>query len=119
MRTLVLLFFVFSYSLSFGQKIIYKKYESDDLKDIRDVKIYLPKSYEKDSLSNYPLAIVLEEEKLFDLYVGMSNYFASQDQAPEQIVVGINVESTKGKENPRTVVGQTVWLLPPLPLPHR
>lgn len=98
MRTLILLFFVFSYTFSFGQKIIYKKYESDDLRDIRDVKIYLPKSYEKDSLSNFPLAIVLEEEKLFDLYVGMSNYFASQDQAPEQIVVGINVESTRAKD---------------------
>lgn len=98
MRTLILLFFVFSYTFSFGQKLIYKKYESDDLRDIRDVKIYLPKSYEKDSLSNFPLAIVLEEEKLFDLYVGMSNYFASQDQAPEQIVVGINIESTRTKD---------------------
>lgn len=98
MRLLALLFFVFSYSFSFGQKIIHKKYESEDLKDIRNVKIYLPKSYGKDSLTNYPLAIVLEEEKLFDLYVGMSSFFASQDQAPEQIVVGINIESTREKD---------------------
>ncbi len=98
MRTLVLLLFVFSYTFSFGQKTIYKKYESDDLKDIRDVKIYLPKGYDSDSLSNYPLAIVLEEEKLFDLYVGMSSYFASQDQAPKQIVVGVNIESSRTKD---------------------
>ena len=98
MRTLLLLFLVFSFSSSFGQKIIYKKYESDDLRDIRDVKIYLPKSYDKDSIMNYPLAIVLEEERLFDLYVGVSNFYASMDQAPEQIVVGVNVESTRTKD---------------------
>lgn len=98
MRTLILLLLVFSFSLSFGQKTIYKKYESDELKDIRDVTIHLPKSYEKDSISNFPLAIVLDGQKLFDLYVGVSNYYASQDNAPEQIVVGVNMESTRSKD---------------------
>ncbi|MFD2565847.1 alpha/beta hydrolase [Pseudotenacibaculum haliotis] len=98
MRTLILLLLVFSFSLSFGQKTIYKKYESDELKDIRDVTIHLPKGYEKDSISNFPLAIVLDGQKLFDLYVGVSNYYASQDNAPEQIVVGVNMESTRSKD---------------------
>lgn len=98
MRTLILLLLVFSFSLSFGQKTIYKKYESDELKDIRDVTIHLPKGYEKDSISNFPLAIVLDGQKLFDLYVGVSNYYASQDNAPEQIVVGVNMESTRDKD---------------------
>lgn len=98
MRTLVLLFLVFSYAFSFGQKTIFKKYESDDLRDIRDIKIYLPKNYEQDSIARYPLTIVLEEEKLFDLYVGYSNFFAAQDQAPLQIVVGINLEESYEKD---------------------
>lgn len=98
MRTLVLLFLVFSYAFSFGQKTIFKKYESDDLRDIRNVKIYLPKNYEQDSLARYPLTIVLEEEKLFDLYVGYANFFAAQDQAPQQIIVGINLEATYEKD---------------------
>lgn len=98
MRNLILFFFVFSYAVSFGQRTIFKKYESDDLRDVRDVKIYLPKGYDKDSISSYPLAIVLEEEKLFDLYVGYANFFATQDQAPEQIVVGINLEATFEKD---------------------
>jgi hypothetical protein len=85
----------FSFCLSFGQKVISKKYESNDIKDIRDVKIYLPKGYNKDTVSNFPLTIVLEEEKLFDLYVGVSNFYAAQDQAPEQIIVGVNLEATR------------------------
>ena len=98
MRILTLLLLVFSFSFSFGQKTIFKKYESDELKDIRDVSIYLPKSYEKDSISNFPLAIVLDGHKLFDLYVGVSNYYSNQDNAPEQIVVGIDMESTRNKD---------------------
>jgi hypothetical protein len=98
MRQLILLVFLFSFAFSFGQKIVFKKYESDDLKDIRDVQIYLPKSYEKDSISNFPLAIVLDGQKLFDLYVGMSEFYATQDDAPEQIVVGVNMEATREKD---------------------
>jgi len=98
MRTLVILLFLISFSSTFGQKTIYKKYESEELKDIRDVSIYLPKSYNKDSISNFPLAIVLDGHKLFDLYVGTSNYYASQDNAPEQIVVGVNMEDTRNKD---------------------
>jgi predicted alpha/beta superfamily hydrolase len=98
MRKLFILFLVFSFSFAFGQKIISKKYESTDLRDIRDVKIYLPKNYEKDTVSNFPLTIVLEEEKLFDLYVGVSSFYAAQDHAPEQIIVGVNVESSRSKD---------------------
>lgn len=98
MRTLILLFLAFSFSFSFGQKTIYKKYESDELKDIRDVSIYLPKSYEKDSISNFPLAIVLDGHKLFDLYVGTSQFYATMDNAPEQIVVGVKMEDSRIKD---------------------
>lgn len=98
MRNLFILIFFFCFSFSFGQKVVSKKYESTDLRDIRDVKIYLPKSYDKDTVSNFPLTIVLEEEKLFDLYVGVSNFYATLDHAPEQIVVGVNLETTRGKD---------------------
>ncbi len=98
MRTVILLLLAFSFSSAFGQKTIYKKYESDELNRIRDISIYLPKSYEKDSISNFPLAIVLDGHKLFDLYVGTSNYYAAQDNAPEQIVVGIDMEDTRNKD---------------------
>jgi len=98
MRIAVLLLILFSFSSTFGQKTIYKKYDSEVLNDFRDISIYLPKSYGKDSISNFPLAIVLDGQKLFDLYVGTSNYYSSQDSAPEQIVVGIDMKDTRRKD---------------------
>ena len=98
MRTLVSLLILFSFLSTSGQKTIYKKYDSEALNDTRDISIYLPKSYDKDSISNFPLAIVLDGHKLSDLYVGTSNYYSNQDNAPEQIVVGINMKDTRTKD---------------------
>lgn len=98
MRTLTSLLIFFSISLTFGQKTISKKYNSEVLNDKRNLTIYLPKSYDKDSISNFPLAIVLDGHKLFDLYVGASNYYAELDQAPEQIIVGIDMKDSRNKD---------------------
>ena len=98
MRTLTSLLIFFSISLTFGQKTISKKYNSEVLNDTRNLTIYLPKSYDKDSISNFPLAIVLDSHKLFDLYVGASNYYAELDQAPEQIIVGIDMKESRNKD---------------------
>ena len=98
MRTLVSLLLLFSISLTFSQETIYKEYSSEILNDTRDLAIYLPKGYNKDSISNFPLAIVLDGHKLFDLYVGASNYYAQLDHAPEQIVVGIDMKDSRNKD---------------------
>ena len=98
MRTLTSLLIFFSISLTFGQKTIFKKYNSEVLNDTRNLSIYLPKNYDKDSISNFPLAIVLDGHKLFDLYVGASNYYAELDQAPEQIIVGIDMKDSRNKD---------------------
>lgn len=96
-KLLPLLFFIFCFS-GFSQKIINKNIESDNLETTRSIKIYLPQGYEKDSIKNYPLAIVLDEEYMFDVYVGNSVLFAKKDKAPKQIVVGVSMEKTKGKD---------------------
>ena len=98
MRILALLIFLFSSCFVFSQETIFKKYNSEILNEVRDVSIYLPKSYNKDSISNFPLAIVLDGHKLFDVYVGVSNYYSYQDNAPEQIVVGIDMKNTRIKD---------------------
>ena len=46
----------------------------------------------------FPLAIVLDGHKLFDVYVGASNYYAELDHAPEQIVVGIDMKDSRNKD---------------------
>ena len=50
MRTLVSLLLLFSISLTFSQETIYKEYSSEILNDTRDLSIYLPKGYNKDSI---------------------------------------------------------------------
>ncbi|CAM1374514.1 alpha/beta hydrolase [Tenacibaculum xiamenense] len=90
---------VFCLSVSaFSQKIITKSIDSKELKKQRNIKVYLPKNYDKDLTANYPVAIVLGDEYLFDLYVGSAKLFANADKAPRQIVVGIDMKSTYAKD---------------------
>ncbi len=84
-----LLFSVFAFSQNV-QTEIFKSIElSGELNNERTIKIYIPESYKQDSTRVYPLALVLDAEYLFDIYVANSKLFALKDKAPEQIVVGI------------------------------
>ncbi|TVZ55366.1 hypothetical protein OD91_0612 [Lutibacter sp. Hel_I_33_5] len=115
-KSLIILCILFGV-LAHSQKTIEKRYESDELQNFRNVKIYLPKGYEKDSIANFPLAIVLDGEKLMDLYIGNANFFAATDSAPEQIVVGIDMQNTKYrdagyiKENSKLTIESKKFLL--------
>lgn len=91
----VIIIFLLSCSSVFGQQVLEKSITSDFLETTRDIRIYLPKSYAVDSTKNYPLAIVFDAEFLFDAYVGNAVLFAAKDKAPEQIVVGIQMENTR------------------------
>jgi hypothetical protein len=96
-KSFSLIFMLFCLS-GFSQKRIEKKLESKILDSTRNLKIYLPQGYEKDSLKNYPLTVVFDAEYLFDTYVGNSVLFAAKDKAPKQIVVGISMEKTRRKD---------------------
>ena len=93
--TLICILFFFS---GFSQKLIEKNLVSDILGTTRNLKIYLPKGYEKEDAKNYPLAVVFDAEYLFDAYVGNSVLFAAKDKAPKQIVVGISMGKTRKKD---------------------
>ncbi|PIE48735.1 MAG: hypothetical protein CSA39_06195 [Flavobacteriales bacterium] len=79
--------------VSYAQNTHIESFKSNELSgeinDNRIIKIYVPESYKQDSTRVYPLAIVLDAEYLFDIYVANSKLFAAKDKAPEQIVVGI------------------------------
>ena len=83
---------------SYSQEIIYKKFDSKELGSSRDIKIFLPNGYKTDSVSNYPLAIVIDSDYLFDTYVANAKLFAMTDKAPKQIVVGISIDKTRKKD---------------------
>ena len=86
--------FIFSIS-AFGQRLITKKYESEELQDIRILRVHLPSGYDNDTIANYPLTIILDSEYMFDLYVGNSKLYSHTDKAPKQIVVGIEMANTR------------------------
>ncbi len=96
-KNIVILFLFFTYAV-FGQKIITKRYQSEILKKPRNVKISLPKDYEKDSITNFPLVIVLDAGSLFNIVVGNSNLPTISDEAPRQIIVGIEMINTQYKD---------------------
>ena len=85
---MILLLF-FTMAVQAQDNVIYKKFNSYNLGTERILKIYLPDSYEEKKENSYPIAILLDGEFLFDVYVANSKLFAAQDKAPEQIVVGI------------------------------
>lgn len=86
------------YLSGFSQKIIQKKLTSKISEITRNLKIYLPQGYKKESLKNYPLTVVFDTEYLFDIYVGNSVLFAEKEKAPKQIVVGISMKETLKKD---------------------
>ncbi|PQJ73974.1 alpha/beta hydrolase-fold protein [Polaribacter gangjinensis] len=96
-KSLSVLFLLFSF-VGFSQQIIEKQIESTFLETTRNLRIYIPEGYEKDSIKNFPLAIVLDEESMFDIYVGNSVLFSKNDKAPKQIIVGISMEKTKNTD---------------------
>lgn len=89
MRKLVLLVFLVSFIGSAQDNIVYKKFNSFHLNQERILKIYIPDSFKENNKNTYPVAILMDGEYLFDVYVANSKLFAARDKAPEQIVVGI------------------------------
>jgi len=89
-----LLFYVFGFS----QRTIEEDLESEILETTRNIKIHLPQGYEQDSIKNYPLTIVLDENYLFDIYVANAKLFARKDKSPKQIIVGVSIEGTKTED---------------------
>ena len=87
------IFFMLFAAVAFSQNFTTESFKSielsGELNSERTLKIYVPESYKLDSTRVYPLAIVLDAEYLFDIYVANSRLFALKDKAPEQIVVGI------------------------------
>lgn len=89
MRKIVVLLLFISYLGQAQDNVIYKKFNSVSTNSERILKIYIPDSYQESDKSTYPLAILLDGEFLFDVYVANAKLFAARDKAPEQIVVGV------------------------------
>lgn len=85
---MAILFFI-SFFAQAQDNIIYKKFNSFNLNEERILKIYVPESFAENDKNTYPVAVLLDAEFLFDVYVANAKLFSARDKAPEQIVVGI------------------------------
>ena len=90
MKKLELLLIAFLISNTIiAQNITTQKFNSLELGSQRTIKIYLPPEFDPESTDLYPLTVVLDAEFLFDVVVGNAILFANKDEAPPQIIVGI------------------------------
>ncbi len=90
--------FTFLLLLSFllsAQEVFLHEINSMELGQKRPIKIYVPESYDVNKERLYPLAVVMDGDYLFDVFVGNSKMFAYKDKAPEQIIVGIMQADTR------------------------
>ncbi|MBT8270473.1 MAG: esterase [Flavobacteriaceae bacterium] len=87
-----------SISLSFGQTI-YENFDSYKLGDTREIKIQLPRNYDKNKEKTYPLFVVFDGDYLFEIVSGNVDYFSYWEDMPEVLVVGINQVDTRDRDN--------------------
>lgn len=84
-------------SFSFGQ-IKYETFRSIKLDQSRDLKIQLPRNYNKNEKKTYPLILVLDGDYLFEPVTGNVDYFSYWEDMPESIVVGIVQRKTREED---------------------
>src|SRR5690606_28988835 len=70
-------------------QISYKNFESQILGESRQLKIQLPRGYDKSDKS-YPIVFTFDGDYLFELVAGTVDYYAYWDDIPECIVVGVS-----------------------------
>jgi len=97
-NSLLISILFFNFCLFSQGGISTKKVNSVEFNRDRTIKLYVPKEHETDTIRKYPIAIVLDNDYLFDIYVGNSKIYANADLTPKQIVVGLDVDFRKNKD---------------------
>ncbi|GAA4312185.1 alpha/beta hydrolase-fold protein [Pontixanthobacter gangjinensis] len=95
MKRLSLLLMAILLPLVSISQIKYESFSSQKLGETRQIKIQLPRNYEKNTEKRYPVVVVLDGDYLFEPVAGLVDYYSYWDDAPEMIVVGINQDGTR------------------------
>lgn len=86
--------FFFFFQITNAQ-VIYESFNSSKLGEKRDLKILLPRGYNQEEKTKYPLVIVLDGDYLFEPIIGNIDYQSYWDDMPECIVVGVKQADTR------------------------
>lgn len=79
-------------------QIQFKTVSSKTLQEKRQIKIQLPRGYEKNTEKSYPVIFVLDGDYLFEPVAGNVDYYSYWNEMPEAIVVGINQNGFRNKD---------------------
>jgi predicted alpha/beta superfamily hydrolase len=71
-------------------QVKYETIESSKLEEERQLKIQLPRGYDKNIDKAYPLFVVLDGDYMFEAVAGNADYYSYWEDMPEAIVVGVN-----------------------------
>lgn len=93
-NTLCFLFFICSIVYVEAQ-VKYEVFQSEKLRDKRELKIQLPRGYNPDSNKTYPLFLVLDGDYMFEAVAGNTDYFSYWEDMPDALVVGLNQSGTR------------------------
>ncbi|MFZ0490506.1 MAG: alpha/beta hydrolase-fold protein [Salegentibacter sp.] len=77
---------------------IYETISSEKLGETRELKIQLPRNYDKNTDKTYPVMIVLDGDYLFEPVAGIVDYYSYWEDMPEMIVVGVNQAGSREKD---------------------
>jgi uncharacterized protein len=94
MRKLFLLIAITFMCNNLIAQTVYKEIDGPN-GDKRQLKIQVPRNYEKNVDTMYPVIIVLDGDYLFEPVAGIADYYSYWDEMPDVIVVGINQSKTK------------------------
>ncbi|WP_241480619.1 alpha/beta hydrolase [Psychroserpens mesophilus] len=98
MKHFTLAAFVFLSTLTLTAQVIYEPFESSRLGESRDIKIQLPRNYNPEEKTLYPLVVVLDGDYLFEPVVGNTDYQSYWEDIPNCIVVGVNQSATRSED---------------------
>ena len=98
MKRLLIVLMAFIMPLSHYAQTKYESLPSQKLGETRQIKIQLPRNYEKNTEKRYPIMLVLDGDYLFEPIAGMVDYYSYWEDIPEMIVVGINQDGLRTQD---------------------
>lgn len=94
MRKLILLIAIAFTSINTFSQTSYREIDGPD-GEKRRIKIQVPRNYEANVDTMYPVIVVFDGDYLFEPVAGIADYYSYWDEMPDAIIVGINQINSK------------------------
>jgi len=94
MRKLILLIAIVFTSINTFSQTSYREIDGPD-GEKRQIKIQVPRNYEANVDTMYPVIVVFDGDYLFEPVAGIADYYSYWDEMPDAIIVGINQINSK------------------------